>query len=733
MKKILMMAALAATAIFTTSCSDDEVTRGVAKTGTPINFSASTRSMSTRTAYGIELNGGKWDINWVNGDQVTVFCPEASTEVDGGETKADFSLSAIGNSTIYGLNDTEQSKLYWGEADMHHFYEVYPADKFGEITTNADAEATVTANLPATQYATMQPDGFYADMSCALMAGATSESRLDAPSSIILPFSPITTAIDITIYPVAKSDKDSVFTINGIQINSVCSDGDPQPIAGKFTYTFSEQDNVYSYASVEDEELVSFNVAFQDKDGNSVKPALKYGDDPLKVTVFLRGDFGGDNNSIKVTVQSSLSYKNGGTTDIDPLVITKKSGIYVDENEVTHVSTFTSRARNHINLGHLTKPEGSRPVNPDDPDPIKPGEGSEWWVWPVDDDVYVSQMSLPGVYDACSFLSGQTDRDRAQNKLWTNESNKYYEQVKAYLNAGNRVLDMKPTYENGKWVVAREMQSGGYEEIDFEAMVKAVDDWLSEHGSEFVIFLMSDYNTNLTETQRPETRTSAAYKANISTLLNDVIPARRLVETFGADVKVKEARGKILVINESPCENAIGISPVGWRLNIPVVYKNGSGNNGYESDFENNPYFRYPMGSGNIYVQDWNNIKNNNVSGSISTKQNYVNQVIELAKNNVSTISGFEKNWYLSSITFRRAGQQSGNASEGYAAASSALRTGTITKIQSLSNGGTYQSCGIIMQAYSADPTLPENQRLEYIIWQNNYKANGPQRAPSGH
>lgn len=731
MKKILMMAALAATAIFTTSCSDDELTRGVANTGTPINFSASTRSMSTRTAYGIELNGGKWDINWVNGDQVTVFCPEASTEVDGGETKADFSLSAIGNSTIYGLNDTEQSKLYWGEADMHHFYEVYPADKFGEITTNADAEATVTANLPATQYATMQPDGFYADMSCALMAGATSESRLDAPSSIILPFSPITTAIDITIYPVAKSDKDSVFTINGIQINSVCSDGDPQPIAGKFTYTFSEQDNVYSYASVEDEELVSFNVAFQDKDGNSVKPALKYGDDPLKVTVFLRGDFGGDNNSIKVTVQSSLSYKNGGTTDIDPLVITKKSGIYVDENEVTHVSTFTSRARNHINLGHLTKPEGSRPVNPDDPDPIKPGEGSEWWVWPVNDDVYVSQMSLPGVYDACSFLEGQTARDRAQNKLWTNESNKYYEQVKAYLNAGNRVLDMKPTYENGKWVVGREMSNGGHEEIDFEAMVKAVDDWLSDHVSEFVIFLMSDYNTNVAEIADISKRTSAAYQANISKLLRNTIPARRLVESFDADIKVKDARGKILVINESPCDDPVGISPVGWQLNKPVVYQGGtclsdglddvtSPKKGYDS-------FDYPMGTGHIYVQDWNNVDNAG-NANVTSKQSHINNVINMASQSTS-----EKNWYLTSITFRRAGGQSTSASPGYGEVSDKLRTGTITKIQGLSNSGTYQSCGIIMQAYSADPKLSENQRLEYIIWQNNYKANGPQRAPSGH
>lgn len=731
MKKILMMAALAATAIFTTSCSDDELTRGVAKTGTPINFSASTRSMSTRTAYGIELNGGKWDINWVNGDQVTVFCPEASTEVDGGETKADFSLSAIGNSTIYGLNDTEQSKLYWGEADMHHFYEVYPADKFGEITTNADAEATVTANLPATQYATMQPDGFYADMSCALMAGATSESRLDAPSSIILPFSPITTAIDITIYPVAKSDKDSVFTINGIQINSVCSDGDPQPIAGKFTYTFSEQDNVYSYASVEDEELVSFNVAFQDKDGNSVKPALKYGDDPLKVTVFLRGDFGGDNNSIKVTVQSSLSYKSGGTTDIDPLVITKKSGIYVDENEVTHVSTFTSRARNHINLGHLTKPEGSRPVNPDDPDPIKPGEGSEWWVWPVNDDVYVSQMSLPGVYDACSFLEGQTARDRAQNKLWTNESNKYYEQVKAYLNAGNRVLDMKPTYENGKWVVGREMSNGGHEEIDFEAMVKAVDDWLSDHVSEFVIFLMSDYNTNVAEIADISKRTSAAYQANISKLLRNTIPARRLVESFDADIKVKDARGKILVINESPCDDPVGISPVGWQLNKPVVYQGGtclsdglddvtSPKKGYDS-------FDYPMGTGHIYVQDWNNVDNAG-NANVTSKQSHINNVINMASQSTS-----EKNWYLTSITFRRAGGQSTSASPGYGEVSDKLRTGTITKIQGLSNSGTYQSCGIIMQAYSADPKLSENQRLEYIIWQNNYKANGPQRAPSGH
>lgn len=681
-----MMAALAATAIFTTSCSDDELTRGVAKTGTPINFSASTRSMSTRTAYGTALNGGKWDINWVEGDQVTVYCPEASTQVDGvtKDNSSDFTISSMESATDKTVYGVEGGQLYWGEADAHHFFEVYPSNRFEKMTAESGAEDIIlSANLPSTQYPTLQPDGHYADMSAALMVGKTTVNRTSAPTPVVLPFTAITTAVDIEVSAAAETD----YTIKSFTINNTSTDTEYTPLAGKFTYNTENG----TFASEDGSEAYNLQVELP------APVKLIHGSgQSLKVTVFLRGDF---KKSIEVSVHA----------DVPNLKVPGQEVSVSVSKEGTDANLLAPLMRNHINLGPA--PDPSTPGGTEGDPVIKPVSG-EWWISHVPSNIYVSRMSLPGVYDACSFLDGQLVDDRAQNTLWTNSANMFYEQMTAYLNAGNRVFDMKPTCEKtaeGKyrWVVARGMQNGAnFEPIDFAQMVQAADDWLKEHTTEFVVFIMSNYNWQTEKT---------LYAANLSGMLKEIIPERRLLTSFDADITVALARGKILIINATECASPIGISAPSWQLNNAVTwsYKN-NGAAHCESDGVNDGYFggvaghTYDMGNGTIWVQDWNNV--GNMGPNLDTKKGYVNTSIDMAGANTNP-----KNWYFTSITFRRAGNGKDGA---YSANSSALRTSAKGKIRGLSTAEDYHSCGMIFQAYSAQEAGETS--LESVIWHNN-------------
>lgn len=708
-----MMAALAATAIFTTSCSDDEVTRGVAKTGTPINFSASTRSMSTRTAYGTALNGGKWDINWVNGDQVTVFCPEASTEVDGvtKSNSSDFTISSMASATDKTVYGVEGGQLYWGEYDAHHFFEVYPSNRFEKMTAESGAEDIIlSANLPSTQYATLQPDGHYADMSAALMVGKTTVNRTSAPTPVVLPFAAITTAVDIEVSAAAETD----YTVKSLSISNTADDVDYTPLAGEFTYNTATG----VFESNDQSEAYNVQVEF---------PAQKlmHGtDQSLKVTVFLRGDF---TKSIKVTVNTDIpNPRNAGA--ILPVSISKSG---------TTANLLAPLTRNHINLG--AAPDPSTPEEGEDIDPVKPMSG-EWWVSHVPSATYVSQMSLPGVYDACSFLPEQRPEDQAQDDLYNNlalakelaDSGMFYVQMKEYLNHGNRVFDFKPTCVdkgNGQfdWICERFLKDGeSYRSIEFQKMVRAADDWLKAHTTEFIIFVMSDYSWEKT----------TPYKQQVSNMLRKIIPARRLLESFDANLSVADARGKILVINASLCDSPIGVEVTNWIMNNTPTYSNGKYESGVTGENRKNGH-EFTMKSaagasaGTIWVQDFNNTDNKG-DKNVTDKQSFITYSLNAAKTNTGTL----EKWYYTCLPLRRVSQ---GEITGYGDYEPRLIPYTAEIVNGLSNSGTYQNCGIIMRAHSCSKisgssvTALNGETLEDIIWQNNYKANGPQRAPSGH
>ena len=132
-----------------TGCSDDEGGTARPAAGTPISFSLT--SSGTRTIYdGTDPN----QINWVEGDQIKIFCAEAETaksalyNVTPASTAKDGTIAAVGSDVLQWGGDTE----------THHFYATYPGAANG-VTVDANGNAsyvdlanghtlTLTAFLP---------------------------------------------------------------------------------------------------------------------------------------------------------------------------------------------------------------------------------------------------------------------------------------------------------------------------------------------------------------------------------------------------------------------------------------------------------------------------------------------------------------------------------------------------------------------------------------------------------
>lgn len=696
MKKYIMaaIAAVATMSLFT-SCSEEESVKMNTKDGAPIRFSAITKAANgTRTSYSTEMKNGKWNLYWVSDDQVTIFCPDANTQGTN-ENVATYTVvetSASDKVTKYALSG---EGLHWGAEDEHHFYEAYPSKNVSEITATS-----VTATIPSTQKAKLQEDGYYADMDAALMAGKTSCKKSEVETTgLDIPFEPIFTAVDITVTASENID----FTLNSITVaNSEKAISTQQPLAGKFTYTFDAPvESKFASVSTEDD---SYNVQleFPTPITLSSNPDVEGAVPEVKATVFLRGDF---INAVKVVLNGS-----GKTSIGNSLVQVKKQGAAGDK--------LIALARNHVILGNLPKEE------------FQPMTG-EWWVSHTHNDTYVSQMSLPGVYDAANFIDHETGDDRAQTHLYkvdgknpcenlgrNDPETHFYEQMSAYLNAGNRVFDFKPTYSDGNWINKRIMNAGYRQRtIEFKKMVEAADDWLKAHTTEFVIFIMSDYDWE---------DENSGYGANLSAMLRSIIPASRLMATFNPDITVEEARGKILIINASPCINPIGISATDWQLNKAVkgTYTKIlgadvlTGVTGGRSEYNEVKSHTYTMGSGNgkIVVHDYNNLHNTN-DKTVENKQTWVKGNITDASKNTDADT-----WFVTSSAYRY------NAIAfdlTYGDAAGTMRPLVKQWVSELSTSTTYKKCGIILQAYAAaDGT--SSTSLENTIWANNYKGDGP-------
>lgn len=172
-----------------------------------VQFSATSNAAATRTAYSGqgETTSGKLTkerIDWVDGDKLTIYSPEAVVEYTTSVHSAEYEI-------VSHTNDGARSKavlapsvqsatgmangLWWNNAaSTHHFYARYPADP-------AKIDGTsMTATIPATQQMKKDDTGAWVpDMQYAYMFASATATDTEAP--VELDFYPEFTALQFEI------------------------------------------------------------------------------------------------------------------------------------------------------------------------------------------------------------------------------------------------------------------------------------------------------------------------------------------------------------------------------------------------------------------------------------------------------------------------------------------------------------------------------------------------------
>ena len=172
-----------------------------------VQFSATSNAAATRTAYSGqgETTSGKLTkerIDWVDGDKLTIYSPEAVVEYTTSVHSAEYEI-------VSHTNDGARSKavlapsvqsatgmangLWWNNAaTTHHFYARYPADP-------AKIDGTsMTATIPATQEMKKDDTGAWVpDMQYAYMFASATATDTEAP--VELDFYPEFTALQFEI------------------------------------------------------------------------------------------------------------------------------------------------------------------------------------------------------------------------------------------------------------------------------------------------------------------------------------------------------------------------------------------------------------------------------------------------------------------------------------------------------------------------------------------------------
>lgn len=397
MKKIRLLAG-ALLVIGFTACSDDlDVKREVPVTGEEVAFGTSLRNFEmpqSRTIYGVPdddessvENYKELTINWVKGDKVRVYSPQATE----GFQYADYVIDEAteGGSAHYFLvkdshNDTG---VRWGDvSQLHHFYAFYPTNinrnNYTPIKGLGDGQTannmTVEAEIPVAQehgeLVEAGPDGkdvgnvflpanwklIRPDMTYAIMAGHGTWDPNDpdqVDKNVTIKFKPIVTVVDVVVNGPADG-------ANALDVYRVTINSKKTPIVGKFTAQFAENGDVtfggMSETIAENNNMATINCQYNGqptKLGPGEKLTLKFFLLPRAI----------DASELSVTVQIN-----------EGRVLTKSLIPGLGEDEVTNENPLAQGQIVRVWTPNLTVPASSN------------------WMSSIPDNVLFSQLSLPG-------------------------------------------------------------------------------------------------------------------------------------------------------------------------------------------------------------------------------------------------------------------------------------------------------------------------------------------------
>ena len=345
----------------------------------------------TKTEYGdpVTENGvGYVPLKWLSTDEIEIACPEAvSAQKATYKVSEEITNGADGNSSSATLMRTSDKGMQWSSSEAHHFYAMYPASSMfsesergsigmgdtgvnGYMPVNQNPLKIVDSNGTELTNSNNTGDSNWIvnpDMRYAYMV-AKNEYTTESEGNVTLTFKPIVTALefDVTCPAIGnQGDGEAAINITALSLHSSKNNN----ICGAFNYQFNENSGVYDESAgilTDANTGTGYDRITMSLPNDGVK--LTDGK-KLDVTFFLlpTADFtGGD---LKLDIFYTL---NGS-----PFVKTATIGKEI-------------KAKKKYFFSNLVLPSIAANVS-----------GSRWFS-AIDDNVYVSQLSIPVAGNAFS-------------------------------------------------------------------------------------------------------------------------------------------------------------------------------------------------------------------------------------------------------------------------------------------------------------------------------------------
>ena len=363
-----------------------------AQTGDEITFGSALTDIDTKTIYGDEPvtddNGTYYPVTWEDGDQIAIYCPEASNanmvyyKVTPDDTDASHS------SAVTKVNP-DQAGLQWGTEEEHHFSAFYPADRIvgllnGKITAEIPVEQTPLSWKSTPNDAGGTTYTGVANTDYAFMWAYNTHLKSQG-GGVALNFKPWVTILDVEIN--GPETDGAAIKMSAVQLVSTTG----ETLNGQFTMDFTAVETgeaeypTYEQAGNPASTRSYITIQLYDQslnDGKGDFITLKHGDKIVVRFYLLPKDTNYDTSA-----RQDLQLR---VTPYNSAVLVRTLNAAAGSDEGTQAGGILAHKVNKVILPSVSQ------------------TGPNYWMSSLDPNIYVTELSLPG-----SKMSYQTEKNGA--------------------------------------------------------------------------------------------------------------------------------------------------------------------------------------------------------------------------------------------------------------------------------------------------------------------------------
>ena len=656
--KAIYVLALALCAGVVSGCVDEDLDGGKEVSGKAIKFGLS--SQKTKTVYD---DTDPYQINWVSGDKIMIFCAEAETA-----KSALYNVKPASAAKDGTIANAGSDVLQWGgDALTHHFYAVYPGSPDNVVENgiatfpiNRNQKCTVTTTDGYTQNVVAKPD-----MKNANMVAYTATKPTD--NTVSLTFKPLMTTLEIVVTGPESNINSSNARVTGISITSTITTKSTET-GDTFKYDIANGTITGSAGTgAPTTKTETTFISLVDASGNASYVDLA-NNHTLTLIAFLppmsEAQAAAMKRQVKVRVHIT------GNAELTASIKTN------DASSDNWTTQFNPAAKKMITLPAI--PSGKQ-------------ESGNNWITPLDGSIYVSQMSIPGSHDAA------TGEDMATfiGDLFAQTQE---QTLQAQWNLGVRAFDLRPAlYDKNEVII---WGTKNYElwlyhgvtrvDISWATAMNTIKANLASHPGEFAIVLFRHEDE------------STAFKNTNTTDFDNYMKAwvnanKGWIVNWRPDITIDECRGKVILISRFGGSWDYGCF-TGWSHDAE----------GYTTTVRN----ANSSSIGTMYVQDYFN------PSSHDEKFTSIKKYLDIAQQ-FHTSDAMKNHWMLNHVS----GYVGSSTSNTYRANAAAQNPKVI---EYLHNRATPGSTGILLFDYSGAATsgsynVQGDVMLQTVI-DNNYK-----------